>query len=432
MEITSNRITATPRSKYHKYGIATSNGISNSSGSANIDLSNFVKKTGETEQTIEGNVLATGDIIAYSTGQSVENYPIASSTALGTIKVGQNLTIDEDGTLNAQAGGGTSNWNEIQGKPTLLTDTNIQKWETNSHTHTNKAVLDTITADSIHTHANKSYLDSINQNLSKTSDVNFGSVKATGDIIAYSTGASSAPFKYWYPSVNSSGDLSWTDSTSETVPKTVNIKGAKGDTGDASKGGLINGLTWLRNPSSGSICYITGNAVSGYTSGSPNLWLNWSPTAVASGTSCSYSYRTLKVGGKQEGVAILTVNDGNSGSFAGTYAGSSDIRLKDNIEYVNNVLTAIEDIDIFKFTYKDDDSKTIHYGVSAQKVQPHFPELITLADNEEYGQTLVLKYIEFNTLMAVGGVKELYQLVKQQQSKIEELESRISELETNK
>lgn len=189
MEITSNRITATPRSKYHKYGIATSNGISNSSGSVNLDVSNFVKKTGETEQTIEGNVLATGDLIAYSTGQSVENYPIASSTALGTIKVGENLTITDDGTLNAEAGG-VSNWNELQGKPTLLTDTNIQKWETNSHTHTNKAVLDTITADSIHTHSNKSYLDSINQNLSKTSDVNFGSVKATGDIIAYSTGQS--------------------------------------------------------------------------------------------------------------------------------------------------------------------------------------------------------------------------------------------------
>lgn len=32
--------------------------------------------------------------------------PIASEQVLGGIKVGQNLTIDEDGTLNAQAGGG--------------------------------------------------------------------------------------------------------------------------------------------------------------------------------------------------------------------------------------------------------------------------------------------------------------------------------------
>ena len=614
--INSNRISATPRSKYVKYGIATSNGISNSSGSANVDVSNFVKKTGETEQTIEGNVLATGDLVAYSTGQSTENYPIASSTAVGMIKVGENLTITEDGTLNAQAGGGASNWNEIKDKPTLLTDNNIQKWDEQSHTHANKDLLDTLTEDSIHTHANKSYLDSINQNLSTTSDANFGSVKATGDVIAYSTGqstenypiasqtslgcikvganltitedgtlnaqagggasswneikdkpttlagygitdaakasdltnhtgnttvhitatertnwndanskkhshenkttldgiksnnvsnwndanskkhthtnksyldninqnlsttssvkhssvtctgdviaystgSSSAPFKYWKPSVSSSGVLSWTNSTSETTPSSVNIKGAKGDkgdtgatgpqgptgatgpqgpqgpkgdTGDASKGGLINGLTWLRNPSSGSICYITGNALSGYTSGSPNLWINWSPTAVASGTSCSYSYRTLKVGGKQEGVAILTVNDGNSGSFTGNYGGSSDIRLKENIVNVDNVLSALENIDIFKFNYKNDEDKQIHFGVSAQKVNEYYPELITYADNDEYGKTMVLKYIEFNTLMAVGGVKELYQLVKEQQAKIAELQEKLNKIETN-
>ena len=192
VNITTNRIPATPRSKYHKYGIASDGGTSSSDGggTASVDLTNYVKLTGETEQTIEGNVLATGDVIAYSTGQSVENYPIASDTAVGMIKVGENLTITEDGTLNAQAGGGASSWNEIKDKPTLLTDTNIQKWDEQSHKHENKAVLDTITADSIHTHSNKANLDSINQNLGTTDDVNFGSVKATGDVIAYSTGQS--------------------------------------------------------------------------------------------------------------------------------------------------------------------------------------------------------------------------------------------------
>ena len=192
MEIVSNRISATPRSKYVRYGYEGGNtNISGSgSGSANIDLSNYVKLTGETEQTIEGNVLATGNMVAYATGASTENYPIASKDALGMIKIGENLTITEDGTLNAKAGGGASNWSDLEGKPALLTEANIQKWNDNSHTHTNKAILDTITADSIHTHANKSYLDSINQNLSKTSDVNFNSVRASANIIAYSTGQS--------------------------------------------------------------------------------------------------------------------------------------------------------------------------------------------------------------------------------------------------
>ena len=192
MEIVSNRISATPRSKYVRYGYEGGNtNISGSgSGSANIDLSNYVKLTGETEQTIEGNILATGKMVAYATGASTENYPIASKDALGMIKIGENLTITEDGTLNAKAGGGASNWSDLEGKPALLTEANIQKWNDNSHTHSNKAILDTITADSVHTHSNKSYLDSINQNLSKTSDVNFNSVRASANIIAYSTGQS--------------------------------------------------------------------------------------------------------------------------------------------------------------------------------------------------------------------------------------------------
>ena len=48
--------------------------------------------------------------------------PVASKTTLGGIKVGKNLTIDADGTLNAIGGGsgsGTSDYNEIENKPTI-------------------------------------------------------------------------------------------------------------------------------------------------------------------------------------------------------------------------------------------------------------------------------------------------------------------------
>lgn len=59
MDITSNRIAATPRSKYTKYGYGGNN---ISVGGANVNLSNYVKLKGATSQTIEGNVGATGDI----------------------------------------------------------------------------------------------------------------------------------------------------------------------------------------------------------------------------------------------------------------------------------------------------------------------------------------------------------------------------------
>lgn len=58
--------------------------------------------------------------------------PIASNEVLGGIKVGENLTIDEDGTLNAQAGGGGGIVEETD--PTVpsyvkaITQEDINKW----------------------------------------------------------------------------------------------------------------------------------------------------------------------------------------------------------------------------------------------------------------------------------------------------------------
>ena len=47
--------------------------------------------------------------------------PIASSTVLGGIKVGNNLSIDANGVLSATGGGGgSSNWSDITNKPTTI------------------------------------------------------------------------------------------------------------------------------------------------------------------------------------------------------------------------------------------------------------------------------------------------------------------------
>ena len=292
------------------------------------------------------NVHATGDVIAYATGNHDISYPIASSDALGCVKIGEGISISDDGTISVTGGSGggtvsewgditgtlsnqTDLWNELQKKAlktelhthsnmsvlngidstdinnwnaaynsahthsnlsTLngISSTNISNWNTaynQRHTHSNKSVLDGISSSDIsdwnsaynyaHNHSNKSYLDVINQSLSTSSSPSFtgatigylsvgsgsgrncitnntspynlylnwfsssdytvidsgNNIKTTGDVIAYSTGTASAPFKYWRPSVSSSGVLSWTNSTSETTPSSVNIKGAAGADG---------------------------------------------------------------------------------------------------------------------------------------------------------------------------------------------------------
>ena len=195
MDITSSRIAATPRSKYHKYGYGGSN-ISVSGGS-NVDLSNYVKLTGEESQTIEGNVGATGDIVAYSTNEIKEKYPIASPTALGTIKVGENLTITDDGTLNAEAGG-ASGWNDIKDKPSTFTPSKHTHTKAEisdfSHTHTKSQIT-----DFSHTHKMQDISDfngvTLDTDQTITGQKTFSkTILGQADIIAYSTGISKELF----------------------------------------------------------------------------------------------------------------------------------------------------------------------------------------------------------------------------------------------
>lgn len=195
MDITSNRIPATPRSKYIKYGYGGSN-ISVSGGS-NVDLSNYVKLTGEESQTIEGNVGATGDIVAYSTNEIKEKYPIASPTALGTIKVGENLTITDDGTLNAEAGGASS-WNDIKDKPSTFTPSKHTHTKAEisdfSHTHTKSQIT-----DFSHTHKMQDISDfngvTLDTDQTITGQKTFSkTILGQADIIAYSTGISKELF----------------------------------------------------------------------------------------------------------------------------------------------------------------------------------------------------------------------------------------------
>lgn len=150
MEIVNTRISATPRSKYVKYGVSSS--VGGSSVVASIDTSNFVRLTGATEQIVSGNLGATGDIIAYQTSTADIKLPIASSDALGCIKIGEGLSITEDGTVSVTSGSGGSGkaewgyitgtlssqtdlWNELQ-KKANTSDLHISNWNTaytNSH-----------------------------------------------------------------------------------------------------------------------------------------------------------------------------------------------------------------------------------------------------------------------------------------------------------
>lgn len=657
MDITSNRIPATPRSKYARYG-NNNVSISGSSGGANIDTSNFVRLRGQTSQSIEGAVAATGeiiayqtnpeagdfqfpiastdalgtikvgnglkinedgtlsvdgeiggggvsswddltdkpttfpstweqvtgkptefipsahthvmnditdfngvttdtdqtitgqktfskailgqaDVVAYATGKHDITFPIASKTALGCIKVGENLTITEDGTLNAQAGGGITSvtWSDVQDKPIFstvatsgsytdllnkptiptnnnqlangagyITRVNLDMWNAAASSVGNKTIgnsnngnyIDIIedlrvkqnctfsktpkvgntnialTSD-LHSHSNKNYLDAINQNLSTSSTplftggiitgdktdihiehsrgnsingkdqnnnvanlyLNYNSasnntkidkdnnISTSGDIVAYSTGTGTqSPFKYWKPSVSSSGVLSWTNSTSEVVPSSVNIKGTKGDKGDKGDTGAQGpkgdrGATGPQGPAGPS--WGGGTIMNGIKikSDPPVLFLgdNW---RIQSGTDLNF-YHSKWAG------ACMYISGSNYGNveIRGTLTQKSDIRLKTIHSKLFNCLDKISVLDVFQYKYNDSDINRWRIGMSAQQVINVFPELIYTGSDGFYS----MDYISLSSI-AIQCNKELHQLIKEQQVKINELESRLVNLET--
>lgn len=509
------------------------------------DITDFNGVTIDTDQTITGQktfskaILGQADVVAFATGKHDITFPIASKTALGCIKVGENLTITEDGTLNAQAGGGITSvtWNDILNKPIFstvatsgsytdllnkptiptnnnqltngsgyITGVNLDMWNTAASSVGNKTIgnsnngnyIDIIedlrvkqnctfsktpkvgntnialTSD-LHSHSNKNYLDAINQNLSTSSTplfaggiitgdntdvhiehsggnsingkdqnnnvanlyLNYNSasnntkidkdnnISTSGDIVAYSTGVGTqSPFKYWKPSVSSSGVLSWTNSISEIVPSSVNIKGPKGDKGDKGDIGPQGpkgdrGLTGPQGPTGPS--WGGGTITNGIKIKSDPPVLFWGDNwRIQSGIDLNF-YHSNWAG------ACMYISGTNYGNveIRGTLTQKSDIRLKTIHSELFDCLDKISVLDVFQYTYNDSDIDRWRIGMSAQQVINVFPELIYTESDGFYS----MDYISLSCI-AIQCNKELHQLIKSQQIRINELESRLTNLET--
>lgn len=509
------------------------------------DITDFNGVTIDTDQTITGQktfskaILGQADVVAFATGKHDITFPIASKTALGCIKVGENLTITEDGTLNAQAGGGITSvtWNDILNKPIFstvatsgsytdllnkptiptnnnqltngsgyITGVNLDMWNAAASSVGNKTIgnsnngnyIDIIedlrvkqnctfsktpkvgntnialTSD-LHSHSNKNYLDAINQNLSTSSTplfaggiitgdntdvhiehsggnsingkdqnnnvanlyLNYNSasnntkidkdnnISTSGDIVAYSTGVGTqSPFKYWKPSVSSSGVLSWTNSISEIVPSSVNIKGPKGDKGDKGDIGPQGpkgdrGLTGPQGPTGPS--WGGGTITNGIKIKSDPPVLFWGDNwRIQSGIDLNF-YHSNWAG------ACMYISGTNYGNveIRGTLTQKSDIRLKTIHSELFDCLDKISVLDVFQYTYNDSDIDRWRIGMSAQQVINVFPELIYTESDGFYS----MDYISLSCI-AIQCNKELHQLIKSQQIRINELESRLTNLET--
>ena len=269
--------------------------------------------------------------------------------------------------------------------------------------------------------------DTLNCTSNFTSSKN---IRATGDVVAYSTGNAPAPFKYWYPSVDTSGNLSWTNSTSTTTPTTRNIRGPqgatgpqgpKGDTGPKGATGAT-GATGPQGPAGPSFNggNIT-NMLSIRNSGYPTLELYQSTSVywricvnTSNNTFCFKKWDTI----------VSYING------SGDYVKNSDMRLKNRISTVRDVLDRIMRLDVFRYTLKYDPDKTVSIGLSAQQVNNEFPEIVS---ND--GDYLGIYYGQIGPI-AIQGIKELYRnmidvdrFVRSTKSWMTDKDKRIADLE---
>ena len=255
-------------------------------------------------------------------------------------------------------------------------------------------------------------------------------IKASGDVIAYSAGNAPAPFKYWYPSVDTSGNLSWTNSTSTTTPTTRNIRGPQGATGPKGATGATGpqgpkGATGATGPQGPAGPSFNGgnitNMLSIRNSGYPTLELYQSTSVywricvnTSNNTFCFKKWDTI----------VSYING------TGDYVKNSDMRLKTRISTVRDVLDRIMRLDVFRYTLKYDPDKTVSIGLSAQQVNNEFPEIVS---ND--GDYLGIYYGQIGPI-AIQGIKELYRnmidvdrFVRSTKSWMTDKDKRIADLE---
>ena len=108
----------------------------------------------------------------------------------------------------------------------------------------------------------------------------------------------------------------------------------------------------------------------------------------------------------------------------GNLFSSSDKTLKTHIENVDGDLEKIKRIPKVIFHWNDDEEKKRQLGTYAQDVEEFYPEVVTKDENEIRG----VAYDRMGVI-ALAGIDKLYELVQQLQTKNEELEKRIKDLE---
>jgi hypothetical protein len=105
----------------------------------------------------------------------------------------------------------------------------------------------------------------------------------------------------------------------------------------------------------------------------------------------------------------------------GNYVITSDKRLKRNIESMDDILLKVNDLDIFTYLYKDQQTGSSRSaGFMAQEVKTIFPDAVKMNEEGFYG----INY-DYFTVLAVKAIQEQQQIIESQEKRLEKLEREL-------
>jgi hypothetical protein len=176
----------------------------------------------------------------------------------------------------------------------------------------------------------------------------------------------------------------------------------------------------------------------------------------AGGTTNNYGILTLSNGGTLSYGIYANAIGGSTATWAGYFQGavfaatysSSDRKLKDNIQPLQDAMTIVNQLQPTLYNFRTDEYKQmnlpegIHYGLIADEVQKVLPGIVKKAvqpeqyENNNIHGKKVSDPVEFNAInyseiipILVGAVKEQQAVIRDQKKKIDDLEARLAAIE---
>ena len=164
---------------------------------------------------------------------------------------------------------------------------------------------------------------------------------------------------------------------------------------------------------------VTNDIVISKTNGTLRLYSGRNNWALWCDGSSNYTFRA-----NYNSTEMFAINTSGGWWFKGSQQ-SSDLRKKDIVGYVQDVLDKMIHISVIRFRWNDNpyDDGSIHIGLGAQIVKPYFPDAVGIWDD-----SLTIDYSAMGCI-AFQGVKELYTRFLPVENKVKILESRVHNLQ---